>query len=191
MTDERSQGDGPPDAAPDEDGAPRVDVPAGTGPEPDRLPPPVFPPGSRRDVPIRRSGPSSSRGGEEGDFPDDAFISPDDPIRARDEEAVPDDAFISPDDPIVRSRDPGEPDDDEVQVTGIGGQKYARGEARRSGRGRTWEEVDTSQVARMLEELARGLKEKGSTALLVTSEMTRFESMLRGFLAGYLVSRDD
>lgn len=199
MSDENSRGDGASGPEPEERDASRVDVPSETGPELDRLPPPVFPPGSRRDVPIRRARTASTQKGAESEFPDGAFISPDDPIRARrrHEEGVPDDAFISPDEPIVRSEEPEPPGDEEVEVTGIGDQEYARGEdpsgskSRRRGRNKAWEEVDTGEVAQMLQELAEGLEERGSTALLVTSEMTRFESMLRGFLAGYLVGRGD
>lgn len=194
MTDESSRGDGAPARNGEERERSRVNVPSDTGPELDRLPPPVFPPGSRRGVRIRRASAERPRGSGADDFPEDAFISPDEPIRERHGEGVPEDAFISPDEPIVRTGAPSPPDPDDVQVTGIGDQEYARGEDRGSGtrrRSQNWEEVDTDEVARMLEDLAEGLRERGSTALLVTSDMSRFQSMLRGFLAGYLVGRGD
>lgn len=195
MTEETPRGDGASARDPKGGAASRVNAPTDKSPERDRLPPPVFPPGSRRSVPIRRAT-AAGKGerSEADDFPEDAFISPDEPIRDRDPEGVPDDAFISPDEPIVRTHEPEAPDVDEVLVTGIGDPAYARGESRLSGsrrRSHRWEEVDTDDVARMLDDLAAGLRERGSTALLVTSEMTRFESMLRGFLAGYLVGRGD
>ena len=71
----------------------------------------------------------------------------------------PEEAFISPDEPI-RRREPG---------SGVP-----------SGSG-------ASEVARMLEELASSLRKQGGVALFAEPRLSPFESMLRGFIAGYLV----
>jgi hypothetical protein len=149
------------------------------GPELDRLPPPVFPPGTRR-THARRADAGSTTGGE--GFPDGALISPDEPIR-RIGEGFPEGAFISPDDPIDTIRDDGE---EEGEVTGMGSHDPERyhpvGRAGANPR-------DPEQVASMLEGLARGLRESGSAALGPDPYLSPFESALRGFLGGYLVSR--
>ncbi len=87
---------------------------AGSGPELDRLPPPAFPPGSRRRAP-GRGGPEAADtpvaaeadagpapvATDDGDgaIPNDAFISPDEPI-VRASSRIEEDAFISPDEPF-------------------------------------------------------------------------------------------
>ena len=52
----------------------------------DRLPPPAFPPGQRRDWVHRpRESPTDHAGAEEGTIPDDAFLGPNEPIRRIDD----------------------------------------------------------------------------------------------------------
>jgi hypothetical protein len=161
------------------DGAQGEGKPGGRkGPELDRLPPPAFPPGTRRiHAPRTASGVAS---GPEG-FPDGVLISPDEPIR-RIGEGFPEGAFISPDDPI----DAGGADEEEVQgeVTGIG--SYDPEPYRPAGRIGA-NPQDPEQVASVLEGLARGLRENGSAALAPDAYLSPFESALRGFLGGYLV----
>ena len=54
---------------------------AGGDDELDRLPPPAFPPGARAKNVRKNHRPAANQGDNEADvFPDDAFISPDDPI---------------------------------------------------------------------------------------------------------------
>jgi hypothetical protein len=149
------------------------------GPELDRLPPPVFPPGTRRTHPRRPEVGLAT--GTEG-FPDGALISPDEPIR-RIGEGFPEGALISPDDPINTG---GDDEEEEGEVTGMGSHDpeayHSVGRAGANPR-------DPEQVASVLEGLARGLREKGSAALTPDPYLSPFESGLRGFLGGYLVGR--
>jgi hypothetical protein len=148
-------------------------------PELGRLPPPVFPPGTRR-THTRPSGAGTASGAQ--GFPNGALISPDGPIR-RIGEGFPEGAFISPDDPI----DTGGADEEvEGEVTGMGtyDPEAYRGVGRAGANPR-----DPDQMASILEELARGLRGQGSAALAQDAYSSPFESALRGFLGGYLVSR--
>jgi hypothetical protein len=107
-------------------------------------------------------------------IPDDAFISPDEPIVRREVEAVPDDAFISPDDPIVRSDEP-------IIGTVVG----MDGSAVHSGSLSSLQ-LDPQQVAQILEETARRVRENGIRAGLKASpDAPHFEVMLKAYLAGY------
>ncbi|MEX2527407.1 MAG: hypothetical protein WEA09_07190 [Gemmatimonadota bacterium] len=117
-------------------------------------------------------------------FPDDAFISPEDPLIRT--SGTVDEALISPDDPI-RKREPRHPEDEGV-ATGIGddGPVYGATPAARHQRA-----VDAKDMAVVLERLASGLRERGAASLLVSPTTPRFEAMLQGFLAGYLVGRGD
>jgi hypothetical protein len=145
------------------------------GPELDRLPPPAFPPGTRRSR-TAWAGSGSAAGPE--DLPEGVLISPDEPIR-RIGEGFPEGAFISPDDPI-------DTDQEEVEgeVTGIG--NYDPEPYRPAGRVGA-NPRDPEQIASVLEGLARGLRENGSAALAPEAYLSPFESALRGFLGGYLV----
>lgn len=167
-----------------------------------RLPPPAFPPGSRRGS-VRRSL-------EKGAL-SDAFISPDDPLPER--SGVPDDAFISPDAPFERAsledvsfispddpiphRDPhpaavadeeAEEDEDfdpdDVVVTGMGDDAH----------------LDPTELAfaadphvfelvTQVSKLAEALKQKGEAGLRSTPDMSRFEATLRAYCVGYLAGR--
>lgn len=127
--------------------------------------------------------PSSPNEGAAG-FPEDAFISPDDPLIRK--PGTLDEALISPDEPI-RKREPRHPEDEGV-ATGIGddGPVYGATPAARYQRA-----VDAKDMAVVLERLASGLRERGAASLLVSPTTPRFEAMLQGFLAGYLVGRGD
>lgn len=106
--------------------------------------------------------------------PEDAFISPDDPIVRRKVEAVPDDAFISPDEPIVRSTEP-------MIGTVVGMDGTAIHSASRSSI-----HLDQEQVAQILDETSRSIREEGVRAgLQATPDAPRFEVMLKAYLAGY------
>ncbi len=184
-----------------------------SAPELDRLPPPAFPPGNRRIITPPRSQrrePTSA----DAAFPEDAFISPDEPIR-RIGSDLPDDAFIPPDAPI-RKRDPrtqqgSEMDDGtpptntrateetddtewdtedgegEVVVTGIGAEGPVYYEA--SAGYETSPSGDLEGAASTLEALARELREKGGGALLVDPKSPPLQAGLRGLLAGFILGR--
>lgn len=148
-------------------------------PELDRLPPPAFPPGTRR-THTHRPGAGIASGGQ--GLPDGALISPEEPIR-RIGEGFPEGAFISPDDPIDTG---GEDEVVEGEVTGMG--TYDP-EAYRPVGPAGANPGDPDQMASILEELAQGLRGQGSAALAQDAYSSSFESALRGFLGGYLVGR--
>lgn len=151
------------------------------GPELDRLPPPFFPSGARRSRAV--VAPRPARG------------------QAQEEEiaAIPDDAFISPDEPILRKpRVKEEPDGDEeeVVVSWIGDEAYFRGGTGSSpGAGaapasRTSLDADTARkIAERLEALAESLRVMGGAALEIPPAGESFDVALRAFLAGYLAAR--
>ena len=172
------------------------------GTEPGPLPPPAFPPGSKR-----RVRPAVTDGGvpedafispdapiERGSIPDDAIFSPDDPI-VRSGTRMPEDAFFSPDEPVVRDAPPVKPEDfeavvsgameeegeSEVVVTGMNldAHKSARG-------GHRFDDPHVEMLYAKLVGLVKGVKEKGEAGLRTSSEMSRFEATLRGYCVGYL-----
>lgn len=178
MSDETTNSGKPPSS----DGDEPVD---GGAEELSDLPPPAFPPGSRRHATVRawaRERHPPEPGGE-GGF-EDAFISPDEPIIRKDP-SFPDDAFISPDEPIVRT-DRTEADMEGAVVTGIGGggPVYPQSSLVQAGR-------DVQKLASMLDTLARDLRDEGTQSLRVEEGMSRFEAMLRSMLAGYLAGKSE
>lgn len=170
-------------------------------PELDRLPPPAFPPGSSRRPPAPARNRSTASVGRGDGFPEGAFISPDEPIR-RIDGGFPEGALISPDDPIRsrRSRTGSGPsaashlgmteddDDGEVEVTGIGDQNR---DYYSSALVPARPDITATQVAAILEQLALMLRKGEHVPLQAESRLSPFESMLRGFISGYLVSGDD
>jgi hypothetical protein len=161
--------------------------PNGAGPGPkgsDRLPPPAFPPGQRVQARPRRVEAGRAEGsGEEGEgVPDDAFISPDEPI-VRDGSRIAPGAFISPDEPLPRRDhvDPGE-----VLVTGIGDDPHLGRErvavAQQS-------DPQVAALAQRIRKLADALADKGEAGLRTTPEMSRFEATLRAYCVGYLAAQ--
>ncbi|MGD8601554.1 MAG: hypothetical protein PVF19_09425 [Gemmatimonadota bacterium] len=162
-----------------------------------RLPPPAFPPGSRRHVynnNDRASDDAEGATGSEADAfisPDDpipprkdkvdqAFISPDDPLPTRDPDAVFD-AFISPDDPLP-PRVQLEPE--EGIVTGMGDDPHRDPDELSAGG-----DPHVLEVAGAVERLAAALKKKGEAGLRATPRMTRFEATLRSYCVGYIAGR--
>lgn len=159
------------------------------------LPPPAFPPGFRR-VSVRRRLERQGRreiaplpGGqamERATFPDEAFISPDEPI-ARERST---DAYISPDEPIPH-REPrshtesGEAiDPDDVVVTGMGDDPHLEPEELAL--------TDDSALTALTEQvvaLAEALRLQGETGLREHPGMSRFEATLRAYCIGYLQGR--
>jgi hypothetical protein len=170
------------------------------------LPPPAFPPGSRKHA-QRRSPPAKAdpapREGKKG--ADDAYISPDDPIPARRDKLAaafiqPDDpmperrpdgmkvAFISPEDPLPRReslgvrRTMGKPE--EGVVTGIGSDPHLdRGELAAAG------DPHVMELVEAVGKLAQALRRKGEAGLRTTADMGRFDATLRAYCVGYLAGR--
>ncbi|MHB1194321.1 MAG: hypothetical protein ACYC6F_14955 [Longimicrobiales bacterium] len=177
-----------------------VHGPSGDGQGGRRLPPPAFPPGSRKPAAQRPGATSDDLSSamilpddpipeRTGEVPEGAFMSPDDPIRRMAAQSD-DDAFISPDEPIQR-RAPltgtitrADLDLDEVVVTGIGDDAHMEADELALGFDpHVLEVVDT--VGR----LAEALKRKGEAGLKATPEMSRFEATLRSYVVGYLAGR--
>jgi len=164
------------------------------------LPPPAFPPGSRR-IPVRR--PAEPAGGDL----DRAFISPDDPIPDR--TGVPNDAFIDPDEPITRVArlaaddayiSPDEPmpvrrlapsgvageveDQEEGVVTGLGDDAHLDPGELMSGL-----DPHVMELVEQVSKLADALRRKGEAGLRASPGMSRFETTLRAYCVGFLNGR--
>lgn len=113
---------------------------------------------------------------EDTDIPDEAFISPDEPIKRAAAPGIPPGAFISPDDPIVRSSDsPG-------IVVGMDGRVHHLADLDDP-------HLEPEQVANILEHTAAGLRENGMSGLRVGPDAPHFEAVLKSYLAGYFGSR--
>jgi len=161
----------------------------GDRPELDRLPPPAFPPGERG-AKYRRilrtplgepPGPAQQAGSEAGEagVPDEAFISPEEPIVREGSRTAPD-AFISPDEPIP---DPGP---GEGVVTGIGNDPHLDEEDPTSPR---YTDSDVAGLVLQVGRLADTLRDRGEVGLRTTADMSRFETTLRAYCVGYLVAQ--
>ena len=114
------------------------------------------------------AGPEMIEAAEDADIPEEAFISPDEPI-VRDNFR---DALISPDEPIKPS------DADGVVVGMDGSSEHEAG--RFSG-----VHLEPEQMAAVLEDVAAGLKEHGTSGLRPTPGTPHFESVLKAYIAGY------
>ena len=163
-----------------------------------RLPPPAFPPGSRR---IARR--AAERPGAGEGVPEDAFISPDEPMER--EGGIPDDAFItpdeldgagddafiSPDEPLPPRSPRLEPEyvlgPDEAVVTGIDDDPHLAGDHRSAGP--DWDDPDVGALADRVGRLADALRERGEAGLRTTPAMSRFEATLRAYCVGWLAAR--
>lgn len=173
-----------------------------------RLPPPAFPPGSRKHLSNNNSVPLESAG------LGDALISPDEPMPERDrsvEDAIigPDDpmperkdvielkvspdavggAFISPDDPMpprdtMTARKLPKFETEGGVVTGMGMDDHMEAEELASGG-----DPYVMDMVQKVVKLAEAIKAKGEAGLRSTPEMDRFEATLRGYCVGYLAGR--
>lgn len=169
-----------------------------------RLPPPAFPPGSRRKV-FKSPGAPAPQAPAKALTGEDAFISPDDPMPARTDKVasafiLPDDpmperrpdamtgAFISPEDPMP-TREPlgvrrtmGKPE--EGVVTGIGSNAHMdKGELAAAG------DPHVMELTEAVGKLAQALRRKGEAGLRSSPEMSRFDATLRAYCVGYLAGR--
>ena len=155
----------------------------------DRLPPPAFPPGARS---THRRNVRLNEGGEaEAGVPDEAFISPDEPI-VRTGTRIASDAFISPDDPIT-PRDPMDTGEDDMgaeegMVTGIGDDPHLGPEGLALAR---YSDEHVAEIVRRVGRLADALRERGEAGLKTTADMSRFEATMRAYCVGYLAAQRD
>lgn len=163
-----------------------------------RLPPPAFPPGSRRHIRRNNSGPHKARATIRSAVDDDAFISPDDPLPERRDPVA--EAFISPDDPLPERSSavtlggaataPEEPvpiaaeELEEGVVTGMGSDPHLEPEELASGG-----DPYVMEVVQAVAKLAEALKRKGEAGLRTTMDMSRIEATLRGYCVGYIAGR--
>ncbi|MDA1221198.1 MAG: hypothetical protein O3B85_04175, partial [Planctomycetota bacterium] len=152
------------------------------GGEFDRLPPPALPPGQRASHSRRNHRPvqeASVQG-----VPDEAFISPDEPIE-RSGFRIAEGAFISPDEPLP---DRSEMLDSAVErmVTGMGDDAHLGEEdlaVSRHG------DPSVTDLVLKVGRLAEQLRDKGEAGLRTTPDMTRFEATLRVYCVGYLAGQ--
>jgi hypothetical protein len=149
-----------------------------------RLPPPAFPPGQRAQARANHRAPRTGADEAEGEVPEDAFISPDEPI-FRTGTRIADDAIIAPDPPFPDAEDI---DPDDVLVTGMGDDPHlGRQDLSLS------QSVDPAvmDLALRVGRLAEGLRTRGQAALKTTPDMNRFETTLRAYCVGYLAGQGD
>lgn len=161
-----------------------------------RLPPPAFPPGTRKKVHKNSTSPLKASAGADADSvtfisPDDpmpprsdkvakAFISPDDPMPARSARPSP---FISPGDPIPPRRAKSESDEEGV-VTGMGFDAHMDPDELVT-RG----DPHVLEVLDAVRKLSDALTRKGEAGLRASPGMSRFEATLRAYCVGYLAGR--
>ncbi len=169
-----------------------------------RLPPPAFPPGSRKHAP-RNSTVPKAEAAPKPPANESAFISPDDPMPARADKVasafiLPDDpipvrrpdamsgAFISPEDPLPKRealgvrRTMGKPE--EGIVTGLGSNAHMdKGELVAAG------DPHVMELMEAVGKLAQALKRKGEAGLRSSPDMSRFDATLRAYCVGYLAGR--
>jgi hypothetical protein len=171
------------------------------------LPPPAFPPGSRKHVHRNSTAPKPETVRPKRGLGEDAFISPDEPMPERPDrveaafiqpddpipERRPDvirDALISPEEPLPR-REPlgarrtmGKPEEEEGVVTGIGSDAHLdRGELAAAG------DPYVLELIEAVTKLAQALRRKGEAGLRGSAEMGRFDQTLRAYCVGYLAGR--
>lgn len=150
-----------------------------------RLPPPAFPPGTRRR--LNYTPPKTAKPGEA-----QAFISPDDPMPERGSRAEAlGPAFISPDEPIPERKieladefkDGGDADE-EGQVVGMDLNPHLDPSVMAAGG-----DPHVFEVFSIVERLAAALLMRGEPGLRMTDEMSGLETTLRACCAGYLAGR--
>lgn len=161
-----------------------------------RLPPPAFPPGSRRHL-HRNSTSPKGRTTHAGGPGDDAFIMPDDPLPERRDTMGH--AIISPDDPIPERAASGAAPErtatralggsegegsEQGVVTGMSFDAHVEPEEM-AARG----DPHVMEVIEAVGKLAEALRRKGEAGLRAGPEMSRFDATLRAYCIGYLAGR--
>lgn len=160
-----------------------------------RLPPPAFPPGSRRHAVHRNSDGRPSDADPE--TTDEAFISPDDPLPERTDPPEGTDSFnqavISPDEPLPERKI--ELNDafmdaraaasvEEGEVVGMNLDPHLQpSEAVSKG------DPHVEELMTAVAKLAESVRRKGEAGLRATPEMSRFEATLRAYCVGFLAGR--
>jgi hypothetical protein len=146
--------------------------------KPTRLPPPAFPPGSRRLTTDGAGATEAARSGVDEASPsgrlEDAYLMPE-------EDGASDTSgfgFISPDEPM--------PDRDVEQgtATGIGDDPYLDLDDLIGGR-----DPHVRELVIAVSKLAEALRRRGEAGLHVSPDMSRFEGTLRSYCVGYLSGR--
>lgn len=189
-------------------GTPGADGTQPEGSDGPNLPPPAFPPGTRRHQMRRREQRAAQEGMDEAfispdepmpqrDGLDKAFISPDEPLPNRssgegegaEEDAAgqtSDEAFISPDDPIPQRKpvQGATATAEEVTVTGIGSDAHLGPEEMRAAG-----DPHVMELVEKVGKLAQALRQKGEAGLRADPDMDRFEATLRSYCVGYLAGR--
>jgi len=136
--------------------------------KPTRLPPPAFPPGSRRHPLSSDESDASEEGGRDGS------------VGGSLSQAIKGFTFISPDEPF--------PDRDGAveagTATGIGDDPHLAPQELASGG-----DPHVRELVVALSKLAEAVRRRGEAGLRVTTDMSRFESTLRGYCVGYLAGR--
>jgi hypothetical protein len=146
--------------------------------KPTRLPPPAFPPGSRRHTP---DGAGATEAGRQEADEDRSSGTLEDALLMPDEDGASDMSsftFISPDEPM--------PDRDVEQgtATGIGDDPYLDLEDLIGGR-----DPHVRELVIAVSKLAEALRRRGEAGLHVSPGMSRFEGTLRSYCVGYLSGR--
>ncbi|MBT8488936.1 MAG: hypothetical protein HKN72_06395 [Gemmatimonadetes bacterium] len=152
-----------------------------------RLPPPAFPPGSRRHQ-LRNQVPEVKA---KVQSVDEALIGPDDPLPDRVD--LVGDAFISPDDPLPeRTIELAEAfweahaaaADEEGEVVGMDLDPHLQPSESVSGG-----DPHVTELMTAVAKLAEAVQRKGEAGLRATLDMSRFEATLRAYCVGYLAGR--
>ncbi len=151
-----------------------------------RLPPPAFPPGSRKQHTPRNSSAPKAEAAPKLPAGDSAYISPDDPMPVRTDKVAS--AFILPDDPMPERealgvrRTMGKPE--EGVVTGLGSNAHVdKGELAAAG------DPHVMELTEAVGKLAQALKRKGESGLRSSPDMSRFDATLRAYCVGFLAGR--
>lgn len=170
-----------------------------------RLPPPAFPPGSRRhqmrshvrEVKAKVESVDEALIGPDDPIPDrvdlvgNAFIGPDDPLPDRVD--LVGDAFISPDEPLPeRTIDLAEAfweahaagATEEGEVVGMDLDPHLQLSESVSGG-----DPHVTELMTAVAKLAEAVRRKGEAGLRATLDMSRFEATLRAYCVGYLAGR--
>ena len=153
-----------------------------------RLPPPAFPPGTRRHAVRSALRPEAVEASASADV---AFILPDDALPPRADPMG--DAFISPDEPIPERKiellpefetdvrfEPGE----EGVVVGMDLDTHLDEAEIVSGG-----DPHVIELMSAVANLAESLQSRGEAGLRATPEMSRFEATLRSYCVGFLAGR--
>ncbi|MEX2467415.1 MAG: hypothetical protein WD995_10925 [Gemmatimonadota bacterium] len=149
--------------------------------KPTRLPPPAFPPGSRRHPAAGAGAGATGAPIVDGARPapgslDEAFVLPDDPDSGDGQGFT----FISPDEPMPERGTTVE----EGTVTGIGDDAHLEPEVIAAGG-----DPHVRELVHAVSKLTAALEKRGEVGLRVTPDMDRFEATLRAYCVGYLVGR--